>query len=361
MKPVHSLLIPAIALFFIASKCGGAQQQGHVSSPETDSLVLKLLGPQRVALIRATDRVRVRSLVPDANGGQWREVLAEPSRVPDLVSILCRKESYSFSKVLEKCPLAADVHILLSVGQGPSADSLLVLVNIQCQSWQYVYHGQAVAEDRFGPQNAIAAWVSAVLPPASAEKNADQAQHSPQSERPDVKKDTSIPKTSGKPAGAEPGPATNLLEQRFGADIAQTILQAGTVSAYVLDPEKAPPAGSNTFNGFAVVQEQEKLSAPLSKKLLAILSAPKHHLESRLAKNCTFLPDIGFRLLRTENGKSDYVDVLVAFYCDDWMFKDSNGSRYIRDCAPARKELLELVRKIFPGDEYFKRLPLENN
>ncbi|MCC6461241.1 MAG: hypothetical protein IT260_12270 [Saprospiraceae bacterium] len=353
MKPVHSLLIPALALLSIASKCSGSQQSGQpLTPPPTDSLVLNLLGKSRVDLIRAADRVAVRSLAPDGHPEVW----AEAARIPDLVAILCRKESYTFSKVLEKCPVGADVQINLRVSQGRPADSLLVLVNTQCRSWQFVYQGQVVAEDALGPQNGIEAWLSAVLLPARPEKSADKP------ERPTAKKDTASSKNTGKPAAPSPGAgaqSANHLEQRFGAALAQNILQAGTVSVFALDPEKKPSDSSSVFNGFAVVQKQEKLSAPLRKKLIDIINNPNNHVESRLAKNCTFLPDIGFRFSRVENGKTAYSDVLVAFYCDDWMFRDG-ANRQIRDCAVARKELLELARKIFPGDAYFKQLPLRN-
>lgn len=150
-----------------------------------------------------------------------------------------------------------------------------------------------------------------------------------------------------------------VLAEKLGIAIAGPLLEADSVVAFLLDPEGSNNAGNGKFNGFPLVNEPKKLTLAQSNYLRQLISNPAYYPESSFIKNCTFLPDVGFRFYGKHNKKTNHADLLIAFYCDDWLFTDGT-KKITKDSKSARMELLRFIQQIFPGDEYLKKIPLKN-
>ena len=133
-------------------------------------------------------------------------------------------------------------------------------------------------------------------------------------------------------------------------DSIKTLLQsADSLVWYMLDPMQQDV--KNGFNGFYILDKKAESDTVRIKNLMHNLLREDMFLETDIVKNCTFLPDIGFRSLKGD----EFIDVMFSFYCDEC--KIIYGDNYIQsDCGIIRKEILAEAQKAFPKDRYIRIL-----
>ena len=139
--------------------------------------------------------------------------------------------------------------------------------------------------------------------------------------------------------------------------IKEDLIKAEKVSVFLLNPEQKPNNDEEAFCNFTIVDKIENLDTKNRKTLYKIITSNDFYTNSETVKNCTFLPDIGFRIYMEKNKT---VDLLIAFYCDEWLLKIKDDE-IISDFSKIRSDLLELSKNIFPSDDYLKKIPVQND
>jgi len=127
------------------------------------------------------------------------------------------------------------------------------------------------------------------------------------------------------------------------------------VESYLLNPE-LKSTDSTSFHGYTIINPPVQLNEKQLSELQNILLNKNNNQQDKFVKSCTFLPDVGFRCYTND---STFTDILVAFYCDDWMFV-SGEKQYLKDCSKARKSLVRLVKDIYKEDNYIQKLSNKN-
>lgn len=122
-----------------------------------------------------------------------------------------------------------------------------------------------------------------------------------------------------------------------------------------------PPLESNGgLDHYPVVSRAPRKGHDFAVRLAALLLDPKSYMiPGRDAKLCIFSPTVAFRVWK----KSQFVDVLICFECDQLMVVENDPKVPLRSLGakPARfrvggdfdsvvPELAKLVREAFPGD-----------
>jgi hypothetical protein len=145
----------------------------------------------------------------------------------------------------------------------------------------------------------------------------------------------------------------SFLESYFDKELIDCLASADSIKAFILNPDIEVKDSTLAYRGFYVVTHPAPtvLNKKQSQKLSKIVFNKNYYYHEKYFKRCTFIPDIGFRFY-ANNGT--YADILIAFYCDEWMFvKDK---KYSKNSERPRKKLLSLIQEIFLDDEYFKRI-----
>ena len=147
----------------------------------------------------------------------------------------------------------------------------------------------------------------------------------------------------------------SFLELYFDKKTVDVLKKIRNVESYLLNPE-LKHKDSASFNNYTVIKPPIKLTETQVTELQKILMNENNYQQDKIVKNCTFLPDVGFRCYAND---STFVDILVAFYCDDWLFA-SGKKQYNKDCSKARKSLVYLAKDIYTNDNYIQKLS-DNN
>jgi hypothetical protein len=94
-------------------------------------------------------------------------------------------------------------------------------------------------------------------------------------------------------------------------------------------------------------------------QLSQILHDPKTYFFG-FAKACTFNPDLAIRF-EGNGGRS--VVILFCFTCDELAIYDGSTGRHVgtEDDDTKRPQLVEIAKRLFPEDSYFKGLVPEKN
>ncbi len=329
------LILLFICMISLSSTCENKYQR--YSKIKCDKEVSDFLGAKTVKFINSADSVKVYVLNPmskDTLGERYLEY--KTTRQSDtlsnvqllaLHSILKSKNSYSFDSLVKNCTLLPNYSVsFFAKNKNQQLDTLSILLDFNCDTWYFKYDNQIKFEDFDTVRDTLLVWLRSVFTKNNKVSNSY-----------DMEK------------------INSLIKNQFGEKTAKQIKNINTVSAFLLNPEKESEDTTRLFNGFFVVDKVPKLQDVEQKLIMDILQNKKIITDSRLAKNCTFLPDIGFRIYAKDKS---YTDILVAFYCNDWLLIN-NEKRVITDCQSIRKELLELATKTFPEDEYLRSISPE--
>jgi len=104
------------------------------------------------------------------------------------------------------------------------------------------------------------------------------------------------------------------------------------------------------MHGFTIFESCDRISTENSKRIKDILVASSSYKQSDVVKNSTFLPDYACRFSKD----GEYVDVLVALYCDDIKIYHKD-KEYTLDISPSHKAFANYIQTIFPNDKYIKK------
>ena len=137
--------------------------------------------------------------------------------------------------------------------------------------------------------------------------------------------------------------------------VSEQLATTDKISVFLLNPKKKVTDGTNSFCNYLVIDEIINIDIEKREILKKIILSKDFYSQSDIVKNCTFFPDIGFRFFT----KSKTVDLLIAYYCDEWLII-SNKKQIRNDCSKTRKELLQLTKSIFPHDEYIQNISIKN-
>ena len=318
---------------------------GLVLSACLDNTVPKFLGQDIFNLINHADSIEVLRLNPLSEDStavfylgyavQDTSPNLSKSQVAYLSKIIKDKASYSFDSVTKNCTLLPD-YALVFYGSNlqKRKDTLSILLDFHCDMWNFIYHDIRKFEDMKSSRDSLLALVNTVLPqqPKEALDTTKIAQTILSKDT--TEKDTTKFKIS-------PLMQYTEIQTVFLKDLEKKVHK---VQAFILDPEADVRDSLQSFNGFTVVRQLDSLQLNHQDTLLKIITDTTNYPIIKSVKNCTFLPDVGYRLYRMD---STFTDLLIAFYCNDWMFIRAD-KRVIRDCQKARQALLKVTRQIFP-------------
>lgn len=139
-------------------------------------------------------------------------------------------------------------------------------------------------------------------------------------------------------------------EKSILPEAVQSLLQkSDSLVWHILDPMQKDD--KNVFHGFYVLETKQESDTSIVNNLTKTLLNKDSFVETDMVKNCTFLPDLGFRVFC---GKS-FVDVMFAFYCDECRIVYGNNT-FQSDCEIIRKEILQQAKNAFPKDRYIRIL-----
>jgi len=153
----------------------------------------------------------------------------------------------------------------------------------------------------------------------------------------------------------EPKAGISFLELYFDETMVSTLTDIKKVESYLLNPG-LKDTSALSFHRYSVINTPVKLSENQIYLLQDILSNKDNYQQDSIVKSCTFLPDVAFRCYVND---SIFTDILVAYYCDDWLFI-SEKKQYYKDCSKARKALVYLAKDIYKEDNYIQKLS-DNN
>jgi hypothetical protein len=306
------------------------------SKIKTDAEVSKFLGLSIIDFINSADSIKILVLSPLGDDTvsikhlDFPVISISPSidtnNTTVLHKILKSKLSYGFDDFVKNCTLLPNYSINFFKTKNNYTDTLSILLDFNCDVWYFKHKNVTKSEDNEGARDSLLRWLSLIFPDSNSVIN-----------KHDMQKFT-----------------YGHLEEKFGFEISRNIMESDSVVVYVLDPQKSSFDSARIFNKFLIIDTPVILENQYVVKLTEIINNKNFYKSSQLAKNCTFLPDIGFRFFRNKNY---YTDVLIAFYCDEWLFVSGKNQVYA-DSRLARQQLIELIRTIRPNDEYFKQLPI---
>ncbi|MEO1410570.1 MAG: hypothetical protein AAFW73_11865 [Bacteroidota bacterium] len=336
--PLSYLSLLLLGIISLASTCNDLLT-GYSNLPY-DARVVQFLGDRTVQFLNAADSVKVYALDPLAEAApesqhlgyalsQQSDTLTNRQRYA-LHQLLRSEGSYSFDSLQKSCAFLPQYAIAFfgTDSQTQRVDTLSVLLDLNCSVWQFHLADQAPFEDFDRVRDTLGHWLQQLLP---------------------------MP-----PPTPPSTPSTEMvldyLKANFGAKIAERMVAADSISAFLLNPEESSNDSSKLFNGYLIVDRVEQLESPKQQLLLDLLKGKEIKVAGAQLKNCTFLPDVGFRL---HVEKEQYTDLLIAFYCDDWLL--INANKQVRtDCRLLRPDLLSVARESFPDDAYLRSIPLES-
>lgn len=119
------------------------------------------------------------------------------------------------------------------------------------------------------------------------------------------------------------------------------------VEAFRVDPMPAEPQPGESYLGhYRITAGPLDVPADARAELSSILADPDTYDFYR-AKDCKFLPAVGFRFHR----QVSYLDVALCFSCDELMIFRQGRVVNLEDFDDARPRLVALVKRLFPDDE----------
>jgi len=206
-------------------------------------------------------------------------------------------------------------------------DTLCIFLDLNCDTWYFSYQNELKFEDNDSARISIINWLKSVFP-----------------------------ENKLKPHSSMNSTNSFTLHNEFGLTVSETSHENIMISAYLLDPKKSIKDSKNSFDGFLIIDDVVNIKEDDKSTLLKMLAKYDEYEISKYIKSCTFLPDVGYRVLINDSIKAD---ILISFYCDTWMFKNSQKEIQL-DCNVQKMELLNLATSVFPDDEYLKRLLKDN-
>lgn len=102
---------------------------------------------------------------------------------------------------------------------------------------------------------------------------------------------------------------------------------------------------SENLEGYAIVAKGKLLTAEQVKRLQAVIFNAATY-DFNVTKRCVFNPYVGF--IFEAGGKQAHA--LFCFSCDEVSYGREGKQGNIEDFDPARKEILNLAREVFPKD-----------
>lgn len=263
------------------------------------------------------------------------KVLAQRS-MPDsirreLVGLLRSRKSYSFDGNRKKCPPLPGYAVTFTL-RGHSLtqpDSLTVLLDFSCDVWYFCAGSTRKMEDFDTVHEQLQECIHRAMDGLAP---TEQVKSVPLSDT-----------------------LEGCMDRLLSSSAVDNILRSTVFRAYLLNPMVDTASGSESFRGYSVVAASDSLAVRADNPLLASLRTMRSVPCDTLVSNCTFLPDLAFRL-RLPNGQ--LADVLIAFYCDEWRIC-YNERVYQASCPAVRNALLKYAQGLFPKDEYVRRLGSE--
>lgn len=162
------------------------------------------------------------------------------------------------------------------------------------------------------------------------------------------------------PNGSTPAPdaesAANAPEDekyvRLNSALLQMITEAKAMTCYIIDPLTPGDKDAEKLDKYVILQQQQVDNAEWMQQFRQAIAGEKSFEKFDFVKNCTFLPDVAFRLCDKENT----LHILFSFYCSECEMR-MNGKRIFRnDCSIVQPRIIQLARQIFPKDKYIRTL-----
>lgn len=331
-----SLLI--VCIISLANTCNDNNSTEYATT-EWDKQVSEFLGKNAINFINTADSVKIYTLAPTSNDTlrqKYMKYIAvnqsdtlTNEQVFFLHKILKSEKSYTFDNLVKDCTLFPNYSIaFFGKNNQLQLDTLSILLDFNCDVWHFCYKNQTKFEDFDNIRDSLLMWINDIVP-----------------NRNEVAEKTKNMET-----------VYDYLQKQLSTSIAEQLINTDTISAFLLNPEEETNDTTNLFNGFLIIDKVSQLKEKEQKSMTDIIKNKKIQIDSTLVNNCTFLPDIGFRFY---NENKSHTDILIAFYCNDWLFIN-NETRIIMDCEPIRKDLLDLAKNSFPNDKYLNNLPVES-
>ncbi len=145
---------------------------------------------------------------------------------------------------------------------------------------------------------------------------------------------------------------THILENEHSIlpEPIQNVLQnMDSLVWHILEPMQQNE--KNGFHGFFVLETKKETDTSIVNNLKKKLLDKDSFVQTMTVKNCTFLPDFGFRVF----GNGTFFDTMFAFYCDECIFVYDNKT-FQYDCESIRKVILQQAKNAFPKDRYIRIL-----
>ena len=135
---------------------------------------------------------------------------------------------------------------------------------------------------------------------------------------------------------------------------ATSILRNGTrAEVFRVSPKYSPERTDGTIGGYPIIATGAELGPEFIARLANVL---RRWGVSKGSKKCTFEPGVAFRVWYGDRA----LDVLLCFECDElWthVVADTGTSDDVLDFAPARADLVTLVKEAFPDNAKIQALP----
>ena len=321
---LNPVLIFVVVFSVISSKC--TDNKNFNAKTKADKKVRNFLGEEFISFFDNASEVKIHLLDPFGEKSKTEFFGYSELGVSDILvyedlmflnNILKSDSSYSFDNTIKNCTFLPSHAI--SFYNNQLDDTLSILMDFNCKVWQFNYKGVTKFEDFDNVSKPLKDWLD--LKSSSIKRGINNN-----------------------------GLMYKKIENELSLSASQNIKKAEKIEAFLIDPQKAVSDGNIKFNNFLVI-DSLKLTNSYKNILLKIIQ--NHEVsDNNYIKNCTFLPDVGFRFV---DEKENFTDMMVAFYCDDLMIT-RDGKSFVVDSKAIRSDLLELSMSIFPNDTYLKKI-----
>ena len=266
----------------------------------SDSSVSRFLGKEILHLTQQSDSVQALYLNPmnqDSTANYHLGYAVQDTsqnltqtQISSLSRILESEASYSFDSTTKNCTLLPD-YALVFYGSNlqKQRDTLTVLLDFHCDMWHFFYRDIRKFEDMEGARDSLLALMNEVFSKKTVidTLELDTTKVKIELDTTKVKKKKELDTTKVKKMKYD------QIQNLFFEGLSEN---SHITNAFLLNPENSVQDSSQSFHSFAVVEKLDSISKTQQDTLLKIIKNKDNYRFTDHVKNCTFLPDVGYRM-----------------------------------------------------------------